>query len=135
MKIMNVQLTIDVNNAQHVAALKQLMDALAEDQQKAIEKAVKEPIKKATASKTKVEPLPVAEEQATEEDDLLGVEESEEAITKSTLMQLTSKKIQASSDNRIVITEKIKTYGVKNVSSIPESEYRDYFNFVNGLNG
>jgi ribosomal protein S8E len=147
MKIMNVNLTIDVKNPQQVQALKQLMDALAGETPASSPMLAGKPAevaedesekearrKRAEARKArKAEPDPEPEEQEEEEEqegeeaDILG---EEEVIDIATLRTLTATK---STQFRAEIKAQLAKYGVANVTSIPENKYTDYLNFLNSL--
>jgi hypothetical protein len=145
MKIMNVSLTIDVQNAQQREALKQLMDALGNDGTTApVQVTAPEPAPTPVVEKAKVKrnPKAVAEEpQKVEEDmpqacapepepeeDLVG----ETAVTID-LATLRSKTAEKSILNRAEIKAKLAEYGAANVTSIPEEYYADYYTFITSL--
>lgn len=144
MKIMNVSLTIDVQNAQQREALKQLMDALATNETPNAIAAAPAPAPAPVVEKAKVKrnPKAVAEEpQKVEEDmpqacapepepeeDLVG----ETAVTID-LATLRSKTAEKSILNRAEIKAKLAEYGAANVTSIPEEYYADYYTFITSL--
>jgi uncharacterized membrane protein YdbT with pleckstrin-like domain len=149
MKIMNVNLTIDVKNPQQVQALKQLMDALAGETPASSPMLAGKPAevaedesekearrKRAEARKArKAEPAPEPEEQEQEEEEEQEGEEAdilgeEEVIDIATLRTLTATK---STQFRAEIKAQLAKYGVANVTSIPENKYTDYLNFLYSL--
>lgn len=143
MKIMNVSLTIDVQNAQQREALKQLMDALGNVETTApVQVTTPAPAPILEKAKVKRNPKAVAEEpQKVEEDmpqacapepepeeDLVG----ETAVTID-LATLRSKTAEKSILNRAEIKAKLAEYGAANVTSIPEEYYADYYTFITSL--
>lgn len=147
MKIMNVSLTIDVQNPQQVLALKQLMDALATNEivnaiAAATAKIVTAPAATPVVEKPKVKRQPKAaavveedmpqacapEPEPEPEDDLMG--EDEPVIDVATLRAFTAEK---SILNRAEIKAKLAEYGAANVTSIPKEFYSDYHKFITSL--
>lgn len=140
MKIMNVSLTIDVQNPQQVHALKQLMDALATNETPNAIAAAPAPAATPVVEKPKVKRQPkaaaVVEEDMPQacapepepEDDLMG--EDEPVIDVATLRAFTAEK---SILNRAEIKAKLAEYGAANVTSIPKEFYSDYHRFITSL--
>jgi hypothetical protein len=157
MKIMNVSLTIDVQNPQQVHALKQLMDALATNETPNAIAAAPAPTPVVEKAKRTRQPKPVVEEDMPQapspepqistatpkeainsilantadkyEDDLMG---EDEAVTID-LATLRSKTAEKSILNRAEIKAKLAEYGAANVTSIPEEYYADYYTFITSL--
>ena len=150
MKIMNVSLTIDVQNPQQVHALKQLMDALGtnetasapvqgtikqEDNSAAAPVAYPVAAKTTRTRKTKVvadEPkyLEAEAEQAEEEMAQAPGPDPVEKINLATLRALTADK---ATSHRAEIKEKLAELGAANVTSIPEDKYSEYHDFITSL--
>jgi len=150
MKIMNVSLTIDVQNPQQVHALKQLMDALGGNEttsapvqtptQQAEDKTavpVEYPVAaKATRTrKAKVvsdEPkyLEAEEEQAEEEMAQAPGPDPVEKVNLATLRALTANK---ATWHRAEIKKKLEELGAANVTTIPEDKYSEYHDFITSL--
>lgn len=146
MKIMNVSLTIDVQNPQQVLALKQLIDALGGNEAAnpvltaqladngpaatpVVEKAKRTRQPKAAVVVEEDMPQACAPEPDPEpEDDLMG--EDEPVIDVATLRAFTAEK---SILNRAEIKAKLAEYGAANVTSIPKEFYSDYHKFITSL--
>lgn len=149
MKIMNVSLTIDVQNPQQVEALKQLMDALGTNETAStpsIQRIAKQPetigdaAPVAEKSKRTRQPKAVAEEpkyleaeaeQAEEEmEQAPAPEQPKEKINLATLRALTAEK---ATSHRAEIKEKLAELGAANVTSIPEEKFNEYHDFITSL--
>ena len=153
MKIMNVSLTIDVQNPQQVQALKQLIDSLGGNEvanpvltaapmadngaaAPVAEKPTRTRKSKAVAEEPKyleAEAEQAEEEMAQapgpeEEDDLVGEEKPK--VDLATLRALTAEKAIL---NRAVIKAKLGELGAANVTTIPENKYQEYFEFISSL--
>lgn len=148
MKIMNVSLTIDVQNPQQVEALKQLMDALGTNETAptpSIQRTAKQsetigdaaPV--AEKAKRTRQPKAVAEEpkyleaeaeQVEEEMEQAPAPEPKEKINLATLRALTAKK---ATSHRAEIKEKLAELGAANVTSIPEEKFNEYHDFISTL--
>ncbi len=158
---MNVSLNIDVANAKHRQALNDFMQALSdeavvtvapspkistadakkstptepeeetEEEQEDQAKKARQARAQARKAKAKVvEPEPEDEDE--EEEDFLGDEDTEEEqeITPAMLRTLTAEK---SVEYRAEIKKKLTSYGVSNVTSIPEDKMKDYHKFITSL--
>lgn len=144
MKIMNVSLTIDVQNPQQVHALKQLMDALGTNETPNAIAAAPSPAPTPTPvvekAKVKRNPKAVAEEPQKVEEDMpqACAPEPEEDLVGETavtidLATLRSKTAEKSILNRAEIKAKLAEYGAANVTSIPEEYYADYYTFITSI--
>jgi hypothetical protein len=144
MKIMNVQVSIDVNNPIHVDALKQFMDALADNVNaakkqhqptKSVDKEEHEDDKPALSEKeARAKRLAARKARAEAERSKEEDEDNEEPEIKiATLRKLTREKIEEDEDNRDEIDEQLAKYKVGSVSSIPENKYKDYYDFITNL--
>lgn len=115
-------LTIDPANTDQMDKLKSLLDSISGNSCASPQPKVEKPAKKTTPKQVVKEPE-VEENQIEETDDV-------KTVDIDTIRNLLAKKV---GDNRPVIKAKLTEMGAKNVSSLDESHYADFYTFLESL--
>lgn len=110
---MKATFELDLSNAEQVAELIGILSNLSADGSPAAGKKTTATTKPATGTKPAAVTKPAAP-----------------TVTLAELRELTAVK---STDHRDAIKKQLKTYGVPNVTSIPEDKYEDYKTFLESL--